>query len=385
MFLPVWCCSLLLFLFVVYFTNVMATNNETEGERVLPVFAINNELPGFDQKQFSTSEICAAAERVTGYNSLEGAQRIGGLWRIYPRQKEARLKLLTQGFALRGIQVSVKDKNPFVVRAPNSGDDDGRDENPPSTKLIIGNVPLSFSDTELLQSVKQLGVTIFSRLISERDRDENGKLTHWKTGRRFVYIQVPDAPLPTNVNIGPFKASLYHREQKTAQRQKEAECRRCLQKGHRTVDCTQPIKCRQCLNDGHKAGDAVCALTVQGGSKNKSQQAEQTLTTADMTQNEHTDSSCNSRQTTFQQTTESDNQNKRSTDDKTSSRSRHKTRQTTLKPYKRAESGSVKRPRSRGSLPSPADKQPRMTQGDNDQEVETDNDSLYCEPTDSME
>nr|KAG5685273.1 hypothetical protein BaRGS_007960 [Batillaria attramentaria] len=42
----------------------------------------------------------------------------------------------------------------------------------------------SFLD-EILETIKDMpGVDIRSSLIAERDRDENGKLTHWKTGRR---------------------------------------------------------------------------------------------------------------------------------------------------------------------------------------------------------
>ena len=41
---------------------------------------------------------------------------MSGLWRIYPRDKGGRQKLLIQGMAVRGVQVTVKDKNPYLVR-----------------------------------------------------------------------------------------------------------------------------------------------------------------------------------------------------------------------------------------------------------------------------
>lgn len=238
---------------------------ETDGGRCEPVFVINNQLPAFEQKPFTTSEICAAGERVCGYNSIEGAQRIGSLWRIYPRTREYRQKLLLEGIVLRGVQVVVKSRNPFLVRAPGSHDmvGDRVADQPPSTKLIISNIPLSYSDNDILHAVNNLGVTALSKLISERDRDDKGKLTHWKTGRRFVYISLPKSPLPRTLEVGPFKASLFHKEQKTADRQKAATCRKCLQTGHMAADCMAPIKCRQCFKDGHKAGDPVCSLTPE--------------------------------------------------------------------------------------------------------------------------
>lgn len=237
-------------------------HKDKEDERCEPVFLINNQLPGFETKMFTTSEICAAAERQTGYNSIEGAQRIGGLWRIYPRSQDNRMKLLMEGIVLRGVLVTLKSRNPFLVGTNGeTGDNEG--SQPPTTKLIISNVPLSYSDDDILQAIKSLNVSIQSKLIPERDRDERGRLTHWKTGRRFVYISVPASPLPRALAIGPFKAALFHPEQRTAERQQAAECRRCLQRGHKAYECTAPVRCRQCLQDGHRAGDPLCTLTSQ--------------------------------------------------------------------------------------------------------------------------
>lgn len=217
---------------------------------VIPVFILNNQLPAFEEKAFTTAEICSAVEKTSGFDSIEGAQRIGGLWRIYPRSQDARLKILVQGFTIRHVRVEVKNKNPFLVATA-----DGEREKE-STKLIINNVPLSYSDEDILKNVKRLDVTIRSKLISERARDDNGKLTRWKTGRRFLYMDPPADPLPKIIEMGPFRASLYHKEQ----RQQDKECRRCFEKGHQTTDCPNNIKCHQCFQEGHKAGDPQCHL-----------------------------------------------------------------------------------------------------------------------------
>ena len=114
--------------------------------------------------------------------------------------------------------MEVKDEDPFLVSSQ-----DGAEREVPATELIINNVPLSFSDDEIFQAVKAMNVNVRSKLIAERDRDKNGKLTRWKTGRRFLYIVVPSEPLPKIVEIGPFEASFYHKEQKREERQIEAE------------------------------------------------------------------------------------------------------------------------------------------------------------------
>ena len=112
--------------------------------------------------------------------------------------------------------------------------------------------------------MQKLGCALRSKLILERDRDEKGKLTHWLTGRRIIYVSVPRDPLPKFIQVGPFKASVYHREQKNILREAAANCRNCLQKGqHKTADCPNPVKCRQCLTDGHRAGDLTSVRLFQ--------------------------------------------------------------------------------------------------------------------------
>ena len=109
--------------------------------------------------------------------------------------------------------------------------------------------------------MQELGRTLRSKLILERDRNEKGKLTHWLTGRRIIYVSVPREPLPKFIQVGPFRASVYHREQKNILREAAADCRNCLQKGqHKTADCPNPVKRRQCLADGHRAGDKTVRL-----------------------------------------------------------------------------------------------------------------------------
>ena len=313
-----------------------------------PVFVLNSQLPGFDNKAFTTAEICSSAEKVCGYNSIDGAQRIGGLWRIYPRENSSRQKMLLNGIVLRGVAVTVKGRNPYLIRDINNPDQIGDRESfqPPTTKLIIGNIPLSFSDDELLQAVKEQGVNIFSKLISERDRDENGKLTHWKTGRRFVYIAVPLTPLPNKVTIGPFSASFYHKEQKTALRQEQAECRRCLTKGHKASECLAPIKCRQCLKEGHKAGDSQCGFTPSTElmtSDTLSQTSDQHRQgKEDSCQGPDTASAANN-----MKQKKTDETSKRANDtSQERSRPRARQKQTQLTQYRREASGSVKRARS---------------------------------------
>jgi hypothetical protein len=226
----------------------MAPNGELA--RVKPIFILTRDLP-FDPEDFvTTREICAKAEDLCGYGTMEGAQRIGGLWRVYPKTQAARMQLLISGIAIRNVHVRFHDENPFLLRDKNS--QGGSVE---TTKLMISNIPISFANNELEEKLVSMGCQMASKLMDECDRDKAGKLTRWKTGRRFVFIAVPTTPLPTQINIGPFIARLFHREQKNTN---SMVCGNCLQSGHRKHECKADIVCRRCHKSGHKSGDELC-------------------------------------------------------------------------------------------------------------------------------
>ena len=62
-----------------------------------------------------------------------------------------RVNLLTQGLVLRGYTIHLRDKNSFIMK-----DDNETGRNTPAIQLIIGNVPMSYSNTVILQVIKNL-------------------------------------------------------------------------------------------------------------------------------------------------------------------------------------------------------------------------------------
>ena len=70
-----------------------------------------------------------------------------------------------------------------------------------TTKVIIGNLPISYSNEEIERKLIQIGCQPHSKLMMESDRDDRGGLTRWLTGRRFVYVKIPDRPLPENLFV----------------------------------------------------------------------------------------------------------------------------------------------------------------------------------------
>ncbi len=238
----------------------MAANNTDHGRGTPPVFIPCRNLPDNSENgiQYTVRELCAAAEKTSGYNSVIGAQKIGGLWRIYPKSADNRAKLLLKGIEVRNLTVNPFDKNPYIVKTP-----DGEKE-VQTTKLIIGNLPISYSNDEIERKLVQLGCEPQSKLMMERDRDERGGLTRWLTGRRFVYIRIPDRALPEKISIGSATATLYHREQKN--KPENSTCSRCFTKGHLASSCTNDIVCRTCKQPGHKSGHPSCPLPTDSNS-----------------------------------------------------------------------------------------------------------------------
>ena len=146
--------------------------------RVAAVFVLRSSFLSDSRRSDEGLDLCRACEALTGVGSIDGVQIISGLWRIYPLSMAARRQLIIEGISFRGQAVTVLDTNPFLTHS------DG-----PTTKLIIGNVPISVVNSEI-------------------------SITRFITGRRFVYIDIPKIPLPKKMKIGPnFLGFLYYREQ----------------------------------------------------------------------------------------------------------------------------------------------------------------------------
>ena len=234
--------------------------SESTSSHVKPVFFLSSEVPQYDNNWLSTYKICKAVSAVVGEPNpedaeksvVDGAQKIGNLWRIYLLDTEARVVLLSNGITLRGQQVTLKNRNPYTIAGF---------ENVPTTRLFIRNVPLSYDNEEIAKVLKAKGVQFAGPLKYSRARTPDNKLTNFKTGDRFIDIVVPSEPLPKKVEVGIFNASLYHKEQKLAK--DDIECGNCMMKGHLRKDCKNEVVCYQCRNAGHKRGDECCP-SLQG-------------------------------------------------------------------------------------------------------------------------
>ena len=168
-------------------------------------FITNNSiLVGKDEEPLRPLEICYALEKVSGKGTIEGVQKMNGLWRCYPMTKKAYNDLTVKGISLRGQTIQVLRKNPMLLT-----NDDGK----PTTRLTIGNVFLSTATSEIENALDKIGVVRRSPIRYECLRDKNGGLTSFKSGRRFVFVDIPPTPLPSYTLLGKRKMFMFHQEQ----------------------------------------------------------------------------------------------------------------------------------------------------------------------------
>ena len=174
----------------------------------LPVSPTRGVPPLFVKHSTFTSpvgglDLCLAVEKVTGKDTVEGVQRMGDLYRIYLKNQDARDTALVNGITHNNCSISLLSHNPFQVR----------DQNSNTTKILIGNVPLSVDDSEIERALLEKDIVFKSSLKFETYRTPDGKWTHYKTGRRFFYAEVPKLNLNPFLQIGLWRASIFYREQ----------------------------------------------------------------------------------------------------------------------------------------------------------------------------
>ena len=228
---------------------------DSDRSSVKPVFVKVRDLPCSDEHNYKVIKLCRAYEKAAGPQSMDGAQRIGGLWRLYPANMAGRTSLPMSGIALRGLQVSLLDTNPFLIKR-------GDGSEVKTTRVTMSDIPLGYANSVIEETLVKLGCKLMSVLKYECDWDERGKLTRWRNGRRFAYIELPKEPLTREVKVGQFMAKIYRKEQRATEQRARGQCFNCFEWGHKGFQCTNATKCCLCLQPGHKQGDPECGLML---------------------------------------------------------------------------------------------------------------------------
>ena len=211
---------------------------EVQGEqKIRPLYFKAKDIPG----KTTVFEVCREAERVAGTGEVEGAQCIKGLWRLYLNSDQARTTLLIDGMSLKEVTVDLYSTNPFLRPEPEGH------------YVEVHDMPLSYDNNEISKWLTTHGFEEASPIKYKYARDNNNKLTNFKTGGRFLYVKGPLEQLPRKAQIGLFTVSLWSPARERLPR--EPKCSNCLQKGHLKQDCIAETVCLACKQQGHKKGE----------------------------------------------------------------------------------------------------------------------------------
>ena len=230
--------------------RIPASSSTTKSNRPVvspPLFIKVTDLP----RNIRNIELLKQAEIIAGPGKARIAQRIGGVWRLHMADKVSRDKVYGVQLTIRGRAIPTLDQNPNYYRDENGSLIE-------TTKLTIENLPVSISDEDLINHLKEKGVEPISQLDWANCRDVDHTLKkNWFSGDRFIYIKKPTIPLPEFTFIGKFKAFLSHQEQLT-----DIPCSKCLEYGHRARRCRNEIVCHDCNEKGHRRGHPTCKKNV---------------------------------------------------------------------------------------------------------------------------
>ena len=209
---------------------------QKQGSRLPILFFKNRDVVNYNDKNdtLPNEEVYVELCKTIRCETIEGVQRIGGLWRLYITDPTARCKLLVQGINIRGRNIFIYEHNPFLRTAN-------------TVLLRVCDVPLSVHDCEIVNAVRHLGAEIIGDCQKEKLR-VNGKLVNCLTGNRRLEIKIPRDPLPRYAAINDFKAKLFHYGQPET---KDVICSNCHDKGHYIATCRNKTRCSLCRQEGH--------------------------------------------------------------------------------------------------------------------------------------
>ena len=212
-----------------------------------PIFVKDADWPS----RMTNFAVCMAVTNEIDSGELIGAQKIGGLWRIYLKSENAHNKLLS-GFDYQGQKIPVYKQNPFRTGAQDPDDQ--------LIRITIKDLPLSVNNQVIEDYLKQTGVTIVKSPEYARARDpDTHQLTSWFNGDRVMFTRELQSPLPRFVQLASFTCRVFHSGQVT----KPVLCTNCFKNDHTKSQCQNPVSCKACKKPGHQPGDENCEAYIQ--------------------------------------------------------------------------------------------------------------------------
>ena len=179
-----------------------------QAPNVSPVFIRYADIPS---EAVLGEEICRAAEREVGVNGIFALQKAGGLFRLYPHSEAARSRLVLHGFTVRSTRIFPTPTSPKRTFSHNG-------IVVQSTRLVVSNLPISVSDTDILEEIKAAGYKPLSALSYDCLRDKHKRLTRFCNGNRSIFVIKPVGPQPKTVRVqGKFTGFIFYPEREAVE------------------------------------------------------------------------------------------------------------------------------------------------------------------------
>lgn len=229
----------------------MAQETLPNTDRPSPLFFMNNMVE--TSSIITEYDVCEAMEGVVNPSSIIGSQKIQNVWRLYVNKEEAKTKLVQKGIGVFGQHVQLYLQNPAKVNQVN------RYIQP--TKILIKDVPMSYTNEEVEKMLCDLGANLTSSVKTSLVRDRNGMLTKYTNGDRFVYSDTTHtmtSPLPRFVLIGTFVAKIIHNGQDI----EKQKCNNCMSIEHPSWKCSEETICKVCKKTDHITGSVECEFYI---------------------------------------------------------------------------------------------------------------------------
>ena len=214
---------------------------------VPPVFFKGNDVLNY--LTLTEFEVYTCVKSVVGDENILGCQRIGGLWRLYLKTIENRVKLIASKLNIRGQLIGIYDENPFRAGL-NSPDDK-------VIKITVKDYPLSKENDAIQSYLQTQGLTLTKAILYGQIRNPDTKeLTSCYSGDRIIYVKPFHKDLPRIVYIGNTRVRLFYTDQPKEQR--EMLCTNCFSTDHYKSRCSNKTVCKKCRFPDHMTGDAKC-------------------------------------------------------------------------------------------------------------------------------
>ena len=207
-----------------------------------------------DFKTLKEYELCEAICKKITKESLLGVQRIGMLWHIYLKSKEARASVLVNKVDIRDHCVNVFTNNPIRAKLSEGETDES------VMKVTIKDLPLSKGKNGIEQYLLHQGLKLRGNIEYCKARNESNELTDWLNGDRMVFVDQFEEPLPRKTYIGDTSVRIFHRNQPSNSRK---YCTNCHKGGHFRKQCSSDPCCVVCKVKNHTSGDKSCSGTAK--------------------------------------------------------------------------------------------------------------------------